>query len=52
MLRKRAILNFESLVDSNREEILNDMKKLAEIEDRIDEKMHATLNLEQSFKMN
>lgn len=47
MLRKRTNVNFESLVELNRKEILNDLKKLNEIEERIDAKMHATLNVDQ-----
>ncbi|WP_182199249.1 FbpB family small basic protein [Paraliobacillus salinarum] len=47
MLRRRTNVDFESLVDLNRKEILNDLKKLNEIEERIDAKMHATLYIDQ-----
>ncbi|CQR47594.1 hypothetical protein BN1058_01921 [Paraliobacillus sp. PM-2] len=47
MLKKQAKADFETLLAANREEILNDAKKLNEIEERMETKMHATVKMEQ-----
>ncbi|GIO20576.1 hypothetical protein J18TS1_36760 [Oceanobacillus oncorhynchi subsp. incaldanensis] len=34
-------LNFEQLVDSNRQELLNDAKRIAQIEEKLEKKQEA-----------
>ncbi|WP_143804803.1 FbpB family small basic protein [Paraliobacillus ryukyuensis] len=42
-MQNKGKMNFETLFAMNREKILNDVHQLAEIEKRIDTRIHATI---------